>query len=250
MIINKIEKSKKKNIFNLILEDNISIEVYEDVIIELNLLSKKDINIKDIQSKKDYYDIYYKVLNYISYRMRSEYEIETYIYKYTKDNSIKEKIIKKLKDKKYINDIEFVKRFINDKLNLSKDGPLKMKRDLLNLNIDDVLVDNGINNIECDLEDRLEPLIEKYMRIHNKYSIYELKRKTLYYFINLGYDRELINTLIQNNDIEVDSNVIQKEYDKLYRKYKDKYKKDLDYNIKMRLYQKGYTNDEIEKIRK
>ncbi len=249
MIINKIENTKKRNVFKLILEDNTNIEVYEDVIIEMNLLSKKEINIKDIQNKKDYYDIYYRVLNYISYRMRSEFEIDKYISKYTKDNNIKYKIINVLKDKKYINDCEFVKRFINDKLNLSKDGPLKIKRDLLNLNIDNTLIDNNINNID-NIEDRLKPLILKYMKIHNKYSIYELKRRTLSYFINLGYDKELINSLIQDNDIEVDSNVIQKEYDKLYRKYKDKYKKDLDYNIKMRLYQKGYTNDEIEKIRK
>ncbi len=251
MKVTKIEKSKKKNYFVIILDNNERIEVLEDVIIDLNLLSNKDIDIKQLISKKDYYDIYNKVLGYINYRMRSQNEIEKYIIKYTNDSNIKNNIINKLVSNNYINDDEYVKRYINDKINLSKDGPLKIKRDLLNLNIDLNIIDKYISNIDLkQIEERLSNLINKYIKTHNKYSLYELKRKTISYFINLGYDKDLILSIIDNIKVEVDNRNIQKEYDKLYKKYKDKYKDNFEYQIKMRLYQKGYSNEEIEKIRK
>ncbi|MDD4027841.1 MAG: RecX family transcriptional regulator [Bacilli bacterium] len=251
MKVTKIEKSKKKNYFVIILDNNERIEVLEDVIIDLNLLSNKDIDIKQLISKKDYYDIYNKVLGYINYRMRSQNEIEKYIIKYTNDSNIKNNIINKLVSNNYINDDEYVKRYINDKINLSKDGPLKIKRDLLNLNIDLNIIDKYISNIDLkQIEERLGNLVNKYIKTHNKYSLYELKRKTISYFINLGYDKDLILSIIDNIKVEVDNRNIQKEYDKLYKKYKDKYKDNFEYQIKMRLYQKGYSNEEIEKIRK
>lgn len=251
MKVTKIEKSKKKNYFVIILDNNERIEVLEDVIIDLNLLSNKDIDIKQLISKKDYYDIYNKVLGYINYRMRSQNEIEKYIIKYTKDNNIKKDIINKLVFNNYINDDEYVKRYINDKLNLSKEGPLKIRRDLLNLNINSNIIEKYINNIDLkQVEERLSNLINKYIKTHNRYSLYELKRKTLVYFINLGYDKDLILSIIDNIKVEVNNKNIQKEYDKLYKKYKDKYKDNFEYQIKMRLYQKGYSNEEIEKIRK
>lgn len=251
MKVIKIEKSKKKNSFIIMLDNNERIEVLEDVIIDLNLLSNKDIDIKQLISKKDYYDIYNKVLGYINYRMRSQNEIEKYIIKYTKDNNIKKDIINKLVFNNYINDDEYVKRYINDKLNLSKEGPLKIRRDLLNLNINSNIIEKYINNIDLkQVEERLSNLINKYIKTHNRYSLYELKRKTLVYFINLGYDKDLILSIIDNIKVEVNNKNIQKEYDKLYKKYKDKYKDNIEYQIKIRLYQKGYSNEEIEKIRK
>jgi regulatory protein len=183
--------------------------------------------------------------------MRSQNEIEKYIIKYTNDSNIKNNIINKLVSNNYINDDEYVKRYINDKINLSKDGPLKIKRDLLNLNIDLNIIDKYISNIDLkQIEERLGNLVNKYIKTHNKYSLYELKRKTISYFINLGYDKDLILSIIDNIKVEVNNKNIQKEYDKLYKKYKDKYKDNFEYQIKMRLYQKGYSNEEIEKIRK
>lgn len=248
MKIIKIDKTKKKNSFLLTLDNEEQIEVFEDVIIDLNLLSSKEIDIKQLRSKKEYYDIYNKVLNYINYRMRSRYEIENYLNKYTKDNNINDNIINKLISKNYINDKEYVKRYINDKINLSKEGPFKIKRDLLNLNIEPNIIEEHINNIDLSLiVERLNNLINKYIKLHNKSSIYELKRKTLNYFINLGYDKELIVSILDNTNIEIEDKNIQKDYNKLYKKFKDR--KNSEYQVKMRLFQKGYSKEEIDNIK-
>ena len=184
--------------------------------------------------------------------MRSEKEIDMYISKSTSNNHIKEKLIKELKQKNYINDVEFTKRFTNDKINLSKDGLGKIKKDLINLGVEDSIIDSYLNTIDKnDIKERLIKLLDKYIRIHNKYSKYELENKALYYFINLGYEKELISELINNLDIETDPNIIKKEYNKLEIKYKKKYsKEELEKQVMLRLFQKGFTYEEIKKIKK
>ena len=66
--------------------------------------------------------------------------------------------------------------------------------------------------------------------------------------INLGYDYDLI---IQKLDyMKGDNNlIIKKEYDRLFRKLCKKYEgEELKYQIKNRLYQKGFSSDDINQI--
>jgi regulatory protein len=66
--------------------------------------------------------------------------------------------------------------------------------------------------------------------------------------INLGYDRDIIIEKIENMDFNSKSD-INKEYQKLYKKYSNKYSGyKLDMTIKQKLYQKGYSEEDINKI--
>ena len=77
----KIIKYEKKgnNKYNIHLENNESINVYEDVIIKNNLLYKKELDrklLEKIDDDNSNFDAYNKCVKYISVRIRSEHEIE------------------------------------------------------------------------------------------------------------------------------------------------------------------------------
>ena len=64
--------------------------------------------------------------------------------------------------------------------------------------------------------------------------------------LSLGYSKDMIMPYLE--DIKLDSNV-KSEYSKIYNKLSRKYKdEELKRNIKNKLYQKGYTKDEIESV--
>jgi regulatory protein len=91
--------------------------------------------------------------------------------------------------------------------------------------------------------------VEKYIRINNKYSSSQLKSKVLNYFINLGFNKEMILEIYDTFDIRQDNKIIEKEYERLHTKYSKKYSGyKLNTYIKSRLYQKGFSYEEIDKL--
>ena len=94
--------------------------------------------------------------------MRSESEIRNYLKKYTKDINYIDKLINKLKDNNYINEELYLKSYLHDKINLSMDGPLKIKKDLENMSF-------NLNDIEDKLQIYTKDIInEKIERYINK----------------------------------------------------------------------------------
>ena len=233
----KVEKIKKTgNKYKIVFSDNTVLKTYDDVIINNGLLYNHEIDseiLNKLNIDTNYYDIYYKTINYITRKLRSEKEVNQFIDKNDVSNKDKEEVIRKLKEIGLINDINFVKAYVSDRINLSNDGPLKIRKSLLEHDISSDIIDDAIDNIDNNLIiDKLSKLINKKIN-SSKYSGYVLKQKILNDFINLGYNKELII----------------KEYEKLYKKLSLKYSGiELQNKIKNKLYQKGFTMDEINNI--
>ena len=88
MKIDKIKKSGKK--YKIVLEDGTEIKTFDDVIINYNLLYHKDIDdilLNKIIKDNAYYEVYNKVLNLISKKIRSEKEINEFLDKYDVDRN-------------------------------------------------------------------------------------------------------------------------------------------------------------------
>ncbi len=244
MNIEKIKKVGKK--YKILLENGDEIKTYDDVIINYGLLYKKGIDndlLNKITIDNNYYDIYYKTVNYITKKLRSEKEINSYIDKNNPNNADKEKIINKLKQINLINDTNFVKAYIADKINLSNEGPNKIYKSLLEHNIKEELILSELNKIDDGIiSDKLTKMIAKRVK-NTKYSGYKLKYKILSELVNLGYDKTLILEKLENINIDQD---INKEADKIYRNLSKKYQGEtLIYKLKTKLYNKGFQLDEI-----
>ena len=250
MKINKIQK--KNNKYKIVLEDGNIIETYDEVIIKENILYKKEITdeLKNkIEKQNKYYETYNNILKYIKTKLRSEFEIREYIKKNEIDKSTEENIINKLKETKLIDDKTYVYAYIHDRIKFSNDGPYKIKKELLKQKIEENIIEDELNKLDKEeIYEKLKKQILKKLNSNNKYSNNMIKQKLLNNFINQGYEKEMINQIIEDNQKE-DNNIIKKEYEKLYNKYKNKYNEyELNRIIKQKLYQKGFSIDEINSI--
>lgn len=250
MKIMKIQK--KNNKYKIILEDNNIIETFDEVIIKENILYKKEITdeLKEkIEKQNKYYETYNSVLKYIKTKLRSEYEIREYIKKNDIDKTTEEKIIKKLKETKLIDEKTYVYAYVHDRIKFSNDGPYKIKKELQKQKMDETIIEEELNKLDREeIKEKLTKQILKKLNTNKKYSNNMIKQKLINYFINQGYEKSMISEIIEDNQKE-DNNIIKKEYKKLYNKYKNKYNEyELNRVIKQKLYQKGFSMDEINNV--
>ena len=243
-------KKDSTNKYKVYIDDEIY-TLYDDIIIKYNLLSKKEImedELKEILNTNTEYTSYYDSIKYISRKIRSEYEINEYLKKKQVDKNIIDKTIKRLKTNNFINDNIFVKAFINDKINLSLNGPKKIKDELKKHNINNNIIDEYLNKITNDeWYNRVNRYIEKKKKM-NHYSESLFKRHMISDLHNLGYSSEIINECV--NQIEIDDkDSLIKDYNKIKNKLINKFEdKELEYKIKQKLYSKGYKISEIEGV--
>lgn len=240
-----IKSIKKKGSEYLIILDNETLKVNEELLINNNILYSKKLSNKDIKKIKEetvYYENYSKALKMINRKMRSEKEIR----KSLKDISKEEidKIIDKLKEINLLNNEVYAESYVNDKINLSLDGPYKIKKELELNDIESEYIEKALEKFTQDLiDEKLEKLINKKLKT-NKDTEYIFKQKTALYLLNLGYSKEDINSHLEN--IKIDNSNLEKEMEKIYNKLKTKYEGyTLKNKLKQKLYLKGFNNDEI-----
>lgn len=202
----KIEKYKKikDNKYRITLDNGTILDVYEDVIIKNNLLYKKDIDISllnELDKDNMYEDVYNIALKYISVRLRSINEIEIYLKRKKINDEVISNTIDRLKKNNFLDDEIFTKAFIQDKLNFTSMGKYKLINELYHLNVDNEIIDKFINDIDDKVWDnRINKLINKYLKSNKKYSGNILKNKIYIYLVNLGYDKNLVINCLNNFD--------------------------------------------------
>jgi len=121
---------------------------------------------------------YNLALHYLSYRTRSEKEVRDKLKTKQVDPQIIEKIIAKLKEKRFINDEEFARQWIENRTRFKPRGERLIKMELKQKGISEDIINSLISNsnsMTTDL-DSAKKLVEKRIgRVKNlpKQKIYE-----------------------------------------------------------------------------
>ncbi len=242
MKIKKISK-KKNNLYDILLDNNEKLSLYDDVILKHNLLITKEITEKELPiiiKDNSYLESYNIALKYISSKLRTEKEIRKKLKNFNND-AIKY-TLDRLKDNGYLNDSLYIKSYINDEVNLRLIGPNKIIYNLTKLGFkkDDII--NYLNTIEQDLWlNKIRKYIKKRIESNHNLSSNMLKQKILQELIIKGFYKEDINLLLEEFIFEDDKVIYEKEYNKLKNKLIRKYSgEELEYQIKIHLYKKGF----------
>lgn len=249
----KIQKytKDKQNKYKVRIDDEDYV-LYDDVIIKYNLLMTKEIDktvFLEMLKYNEELTSYYESIKYINRKLRSEKEVIMYLEKKGIDKKIITKTINKLIETKYLNDDLYFKAYFNDQINLSNNGPKKIKLNLLKLGFKESDIDKRIMDYPEDIWlTKIEKYIEKKIKNNHNASDAMLKRKVLTDLINLGYEKEMIESVLNSYKID-DKDILKKEYLKAKMKYEKKYNGyELTQKIREYLYRKGFYSFNLEEL--
>ena len=239
----KINKFKKvgKNKYKIYF-DNSEIILFEDIILKYDLLIKKDMDVDlldEVILENKYYEAYDLALGYIEVKMRNRKEIIKYLSKKEFNDNEINYALDKLDSQNLLNNKSYIVAFINDKVNLSLDGPLKIRKSLVELDFNENEIDEYLNTFDEDIwKDKIINIINKKKSLMKNKSYFMFINKIKNDLYNMGYSSDMIDEYLSS--IEYESNSLDKELSKLKRKYSDKNK------IINSLLRKGYTYEEIK----
>ena len=232
--------------------DDITVKLYDDVIVKYELLRTKDIDeklFKEITEYNDKLEAYYKSLKYITRKLRTEKEIYKYLEKDYGKKTILE-TIDKLKNMGYLNKEIYLKCYITDQINMHLVGPNKIKKDLVSLGYTEEEIEPLIESIDNDIWfSKIEKLVTKKINSNRNLGNNKLKEKISYDLSNLGFYKWMIEEIIHNSEFKDSSNILEKEYNKIFNKLSKKYDgSELSYQVKIKLFQKGFNSSEIDEF--
>jgi len=246
-------KKGKKNTYIVTTSSQEKLIFYDDIIVKYSLIPKKKLSEKtfqEIQLENQKLEAYYAAIQYLSIKMRTKKELKKYLEKKGFSSLEIEESIKRLTEEGYLKEKEYIQSFCHDAFCFTNDGPLKIQKKLTDLGLSNVTLEQilQIYSKEVWLE-KLERLFQKKENSKHNDGVEKWKLKCEQYFVNLGYPKDWIWEIEANITWSEDSQIIQKEYEKIQRKLSRKYAgKELNFQIYRKLYEKGFRKEEIEKV--
>ena len=241
-------EKKANNKYKVKLDNDETITLYDNVILNNNLLITKEIDDVDkLIKENDFYELYNKTIRYLGTKLRTRKEIYNH-FKLKYDRDIINDVLDRIKDEGYLNDDLYAKSYVNDQVNLSNNGYHKILRDLSAKDIDEELIKEYLDKVSEDTwKDKIRKIIEKKIKANNKYSSSYLKEKILYDLNNLGYDKSMILDVIGEYTIEDNEDIFNKTYESIYNKLSKKYSgNELKVQLINKLMSKGFKYSEIK----
>lgn len=131
---------------------------------------------------------YTKLLNYLSYRERCEFEVNQWLYK-KGCSDLEEELVTRLKDKNYLSDGRYAKLFVRDRVKLKGWGPIRLRHELASKRIAKHIIEEEIDSIRNDYDfDQLA--VEQVTRKlkHLKAPTYKDKKRLWTFLQRRGFE--------------------------------------------------------------
>ena len=143
-----------------------------------------------------------KIKQFCSYQERCHQEVKQKLYALGVWKSDIEEIISQLIQENYLNEERFAIQFAGGKFRLKQWGRLKIAYELKEKQISQYCVRKALLTIDDeDYQHTFSRLSsEKWKTLKGEKNIFIKKRKMTNYLIQKGYEREMINALINDSD--------------------------------------------------
>ncbi|KGA97698.1 recombinase RecX [Alkalihalobacillus alcalophilus ATCC 27647 = CGMCC 1.3604] len=232
----------------------------EDVLIKRGIKKGLEIDQEELEQIVDEDEkkkTYHLSIHYLSYRMRSVFELVEYLQGKERKKEHIEYTVQLLLEQKLLNDEEFAKSFVRTKKNTQLKGPLKLKQELKQKGISEAIIEGALR--EFSFAEQIEKLTKWLMKQKPsmRESAHALKQKQQNRLQAKGFSHAVIQIAYDEVDADLDNDSDQDaewqalcfQAEKLKRKYKTKYNTyEYEQKLKQGLYQKGFPIDEITRF--
>lgn len=167
MIITNITTQKDPERVNIFIDNEFAFGLFYSTKVELGLKKGLEIDettIDEIKAKDELQNAKSKAYHYLSFRQRTQKEMEEYLTKKEFSQSTIQLVIKSLSESGYIEDLEFARTYVRDKTTFKNFGPYRIRNELSQKGISKELIDLAL---EEEYHEEIKELVDL---VKTKYS--------------------------------------------------------------------------------
>ena len=191
-------QEKRKNRFNVYLDGQFALAISSELLVKEGLKVGQELSpqkTEELVTKDRLGRAQEQIYRFLSYRPRSEKEICDYLGKKKLKDEEKEKIIKKLKEEKLIDDLEFARWFLEQRQTFRPKGSYALRQELRQKGINEKIIDRVLPGKKEELK-----LAKKALaKAEKKYASFlgrEKKEKLMAYLRRRGFPWEAIKKAV------------------------------------------------------
>lgn len=201
LLITLISPQKNnENRVNIFIDGNYNFSLDLETLLKNKLKVNQTIDKKEIDrliKESEFLRFYNLVLNFLSFRPRSENEVKFYLKKKKIDDLEIETVILKLKEKGLIDDFKFSRWFIDQRRTFRPKSKRLIEIELLKKGVDKKVTQEVFSNYNSKTEKELaKRLTEKGYQKYLKLPPRERKQKLTAYLLQRGFEWETVKAVI------------------------------------------------------
>lgn len=256
--ITKITTQKKrKHRYNIFIDTKYAFSVDEDVLVKYKLakgLTLEASTIIELLEAESLQQSYVTAIHYLSYRQRSKVEIERHLLKKEIDPDHVEIVMSRLDKENLLDDLEFAKSFVRERIRQKKKGPKMIIQELMEKGVSKDNINEAIKIMTfADQYDIAFLFAQKRADRPKKESVEKQKQQIRSSLMQRGFDSDVISEVMQEIELEKDDEAeweaIKHHGERMHRRYSQK---SSGYELKQKmmsaLYSRGFKKEQINKF--
>ncbi len=193
------QQVKRADRYSIYVDGSYSFSLGEAELLKLGIHSGQEITdeqITEYQGASAYGKLFDKILNLLSFRLRSEWELRDYLRRKEAEPEVVDAIIERLRRNGYVDDEQFARRWIENRHLLKPTSNRKLSLELRQKRIPNDVIARVLATDETDELSTLRLVVEK------KRHRYPDTNKFVQYLARQGYGYQDIKTVLSEIDAE------------------------------------------------
>jgi regulatory protein len=252
-IITKVSAQKRQGRYNIFLDQEYAFSVSEKTLAEFVLLKGQELSPQKVNEILDYEasakasDL---AARYLSYQPRTVKEVTDYLSQHEISRSAAKRAVNELTQLGYLDDAAYARLFIKNNLQVGKNGPGAVRRDLKKKGVDEDLIEAALADVtDEEWAEVGKRLVKSLLGQQGKIAKREVDRKMQTKLLSHGFSGSLAQAVTQELVPEADEDqereALAKQGLKAYKRFKRYEPGVREQKMRQYLYSHGFSGDEI-----
>lgn len=180
------QQVKRTNRYSIYVDDAYSFSLSESALIESKLASGQELTSEEVAQYKQLSSddkLYGTALRYVALRLRSEWELLSYLERKGAPPALSQQLLNKLSNLGLVSDEQFAASFVHDRRLLRPTSRRKLIAELRKKRIPQAIIDKAVGNESSDEQAALQDLVTRKRR----QSKYQDNQKLMQYLARQGF---------------------------------------------------------------
>ena len=200
-VITQIKPQKNKKRVNVYLDERFAFGLDLENYLKINLKVGNELSdeeVKDIVEKSEFSKTFDKLLRFAALRPRSKKEVYGWFYRKKVHESMQGKLVKKLEKLRFLDDEEFAKWWVEQRVSFRPRGKRLLQVELRQKGVEKDVIENALAELDEEIDEKVmaKKLLKKNSYKWDKLESGERKTKAGRYLAGRGFGWDVIKTVV------------------------------------------------------